>query len=66
MSDSVSGNELVRLTELIEIAEQFRETIGSLVSALESDGFTKREAQSIVAGFWASRIKQDESEEKHE
>jgi hypothetical protein len=43
--------------ELANAVEEFREVINALVAGLITDGFTDREARALVAGFWASRIK---------
>lgn len=55
-----SQSEYIKLAEAVD---EVRETVRALVAALVQDGFTDREARTIAAGVFASKIERPEEEE---
>jgi hypothetical protein len=61
MGEHDSKAKGVDFHEVAQGVDEFREVVRALVAGLIADGFTEREARALVAGFWASRIKDDEA-----
>lgn len=50
-----SGSTLINFEELAQAVEGMREVMQVFVAGLVADGFTDKEARSIIAGLFAAR-----------